>query len=433
MGRGNVEYIISDLVAHELCRKNPQHPRIKRSLATIHAISEIRQRLHRVAGVPLSVFKSPSFIAEVVRHYNSTFLSGKSDLKLDRRNLWRIFFRREYGRELIFLPHGLSVLHNAIYIQKRYNQSDEPVVGKQKRKKAACKSPIGSDYAKIRKVTTIDQTGSPRLQYLCQNLHSNFHGSIDTSDLPNTNVIYDFVGIGHTVLSLHSTGSNGISRDDDVIVAFSTSAHFRNMQITLQKRGFCGGLDSLEMNVAQMLLMHGVRDKIRLTEEIVSDEEAVSQSLDFGFGRIQRKSMQLNWKFNKTTMPGINTKSFDKFSPKTKAQLMILFEAATQFTSKWYEDSFSDHERNIRCAGYLNSQMGFPGSRSLFEYFMMVISRNTVLSKHCDVKNCHRPGYNICCVYSYYVHVGGQEYKVSIIMTTRTTVGSAFNKALTNK
>ena len=117
------------------CRKNPQHPRIKRSLATIHAISEIRQRLHRVAGVPLSVFKSPSFIAEVVRHYNSTFLSGKSDLKLDRRNLWRIFFRREYGRELIFLPHGLSVLHNAIYIQKRYNQSDEPVVGKQKRKR----------------------------------------------------------------------------------------------------------------------------------------------------------------------------------------------------------------------------------------------------------------------------------------------------------
>ena len=96
---------------------------------------------------------------------------------------------------------------------------------------------------------------------------------MDTSDLPNTNVIYDFVGIGHTVLSPHSTGFNGVSRDDDVIVAFSTSAYFRNMQITLQKRGFCGGLDSLEMNVAQMLLMHGVRDKIRLTEEIVSDEE----------------------------------------------------------------------------------------------------------------------------------------------------------------
>jgi len=137
MGHGNVEYIISDLVAHKLCRKNPQHPRIKRSLATIHTVSKIRQRLHRVAGVPLSVFKSPPFIAELVRHYNSTFLSGKSDLKLDRHNLWRIFFRREYGRELHFLPQVLSVSHKAIYIQKRYIQSDAPVVGQQKRKKGS--------------------------------------------------------------------------------------------------------------------------------------------------------------------------------------------------------------------------------------------------------------------------------------------------------
>ena len=132
-------------------------------------------------------------------------------------------------------------------------------------------------------------------------------------------------------------------------------------------------------------------------------------------------------------MPSINTKSFTKLPPKSKEQLMILFEAATQFTLQWYKNSFPDHERNIRCAGYLNSQMGFPGSKSLFEFYDMVISRNTVLQKHCDVKNCHHPGYNICCVYSYYVHVGGEEYKVSIIMTTRTTIRSAFNKALNIK
>ena len=59
-------------------------------------------------------------------------------------------------------------------------------------------------------------------------------------------------------------------------------------------------------------------------------------------------------------MPGINTKSFAKLPPKSKEQLMILFEAATQFTLQWYKDSFSDHEQNIQCAGYLNSQMGFP-------------------------------------------------------------------------
>ena len=118
MGRGNAEYIISDAVARKLRQKNSQHPRIKRSLATIHAIGEIRQRLHPVAGVPLSLFKSPPFIAELVKHYNSTFLSGNIDLKLDRRNLWRIFFRREYGRKSTCLPEGVYVSHKAIYIKK---------------------------------------------------------------------------------------------------------------------------------------------------------------------------------------------------------------------------------------------------------------------------------------------------------------------------
>ena len=106
---------------------------------------------------------------------------------------------------------------------------------------------------------------------------------MDTSDIPNKNVIYNFVGIGHTLLSSHSTGSTGVSRDGDVSVAFSTSAYFCYIQITLQRRGFCGGLDSLEMNLTQILLSHGVRDKIRMTRKIVSDEEAVSLHLAFGF------------------------------------------------------------------------------------------------------------------------------------------------------
>ena len=107
---------------------------------------------------------------------------------------------------------------------------------------------------------------------------------MDTSDIPNKNVIYNFVGIGHMLLSSHSTGSTGVSRDSDIIVAFSISAYFGNIQITQQRRGFCGGLDSLEMNLAQILQSHSVRDKIHITRQIVSNEEAVSLRLAFGFG-----------------------------------------------------------------------------------------------------------------------------------------------------
>ncbi len=73
--------------------------------------------------------------------------------------------------------------------------------------------------------------------------------------------------------------------------------------------------------------------------------------------------------------------------------------------------------------------MGFPQSTSLFEFFDVIMTRNTTLQKHTDPKNDHRKGYNVCTVYSYVVNLDGVDYKVSIIMTTRTTVGSACDKA----
>jgi hypothetical protein len=159
----------------------------------------------------------------------------------------------------------------------------------------------------------------------------------------------------------------------------------------------------------------------------------MSKHLTFGFGRIQKEEYDLNWHLNTMTMPGTNTKSFDKLPHTLKEQLMILFECVTQFTLLWNKESFPDQQRNTLCAGHLNSQLGFPTSKSRFEYYHMLLSRNAILKKHCDVKNCHRHGYNICCVYSYYLKIKGEEYKVSIIMTSRTTVGSAYNKFLTTK
>ena len=72
--------------------------------------------------------------------------------------------------------------------------------------------------------------------------------------------------------------------------------------------------------------------------------------------------------------------------------------------------------------------MGFELATMQFEYYDIVITRNTVLPKHIDQKNDHRVGYNFCAVYSYYHIIDGLEYKVSIIMTTRTTLGSALTK-----
>ena len=106
-------------------------------------------------------------------------------------------------------------------------------------------------------------------------------------DIESTNVILDFVGIQHRVLSPHAANSRGVSRDGDVTVAFSISVYFRNMEITLQKRGFCLGLDCLETNVELDLLSHGVRDTVQMNKKITKDEEAASQRLTLGFWCIQ--------------------------------------------------------------------------------------------------------------------------------------------------
>ena len=128
-------------------------------------------------------------------------------------------------------------------------------------------------------------------------------------------------------------------------------------------------------------------------------------------------------------MPGVNVKAFKQMPYKLQQQLIAILEEATHFTCLWHKDAFLDKSRNKHCAGHLNSKMGFPHSSSLFEFVDLFLSRNTTVRKHCDVKNCHRPGYNECTIYSYYVVLGTDTHKVSVIMATRTTIGCAFARS----
>ena len=167
-------------------------------------------------------------------------------------------------------------------------------------------------------------------------------------------------------------------------------------------------------------------DLVRCNGKLDNTNASVNIRLQFYFGRIQKKG---NLILNGTTFPGVNIKAFMSIPTTLKKQLMILFENSTKFTMSWIKDSFQNKSRNTKCAGYINAEMGFPKSISLFEFFDVVITRNTTLQKHTDHKNDHRKGYNICTVYSYVATLNGVAYKVSIVMTTRTTVGSACDKA----
>ena len=426
MPRG-ASYLLSKSDEAALSRINPKHPRIKRSAATKLALAAIvSEFVEPTNGTSITITKSPPVVRLITRRISYKYLRGKSELKLDARNIWRIYFRKTFGKMNVVQSSDQSLLHRAIYIQRRHNTAAEDALGRQKRIKSSSTNPLGNDLPTIRSVTTIDQTGSPRLIYTCTDLHSRHHGSIHHKDIANKNILYEAVGISNKTLSLSSTGRRCVAKHDDVTVAFEGAAYFKNLRKVMSSK--CKvDLAHFEYSLASHVLSCGkTRDIVRCNGNLDPTQYSVNIRITFFFGRIQNAG---NLLFDGATFPGVNVKSFESIPPALKNQLNILFQDSTLFTKSWIKESFPNAARNAKCAGHLNAKMGFPKSTSLFEYFDVIICRNTVLRKHMDEKNDHRKGYNICTVYSYCVMLNGEEYKISIIMTTRTTVGSACDKA----
>ena len=434
MGSGP-RYLLSVDDEASLSVEDPNHPRIQRSDATKLAINEITSLYRpRYDGSLLSPFKSPTFMKDLVRRINDNHLSGCATHKLTRRNLWRIYFRLRFGSLKYVKTQDMSLSHRGLYIQTRHNQADEPIVDEQKRKRSLCKNPIGDDYALLREVVTINQSGSNRLIYLSKNLHSRYHGSIDTTEIPIKGVLYDFAGIEHKTLSKAATGRSGVARHNDICVAFSNSSLFSKLDYDLHRKGHIVGLHGLQAILLSHIIVHGeVTDVIRCNGTINQNLPSVNKRLRWGFGRVQPARYSLNWDLHGEPMPGANVGHFMCMPSNLRKMMHILFETATKITKKWHKDSFANAERNQTCAGLLNSAMGYPTSHALFEYYEIVVTRNTILRKHCDQKNDHRRGYNLCCVYSFYAIHEKEEYKVSIIMTTRTTIGAALEKSTERK
>ena len=150
---------------------------------------------------------------------------------------------------------------------------------------------------------------------------------------------------------------------------------------------------------------------------------------------MQRSSIRLQktvvktWTLNGTEMPTIQYRTFTSLPCSLQQQLFKVFESAQIFVEGQLTNPFPNKLRSNLCVKKLNTALGFPFSPSKFEYFDIVLSQNSVLLKHIDCKNNSRPGDNFCAVYSFYQVLLGLEYKVSIIMTTHSTVGAALERA----
>ena len=83
--------------------------------------------------------------------------------------------------------------------------------------------------------------GCSRLIYVCKHLHAHLHGSINHTDITNNGIIYQFVGIMNTTLSLTTIEPSCVAKDGDVIVAFDNAIFLKR----LRKAIFACGYDDL--------------------------------------------------------------------------------------------------------------------------------------------------------------------------------------------
>ena len=132
-------------------------------------------------------------------------------------------------------------------------------------------------------------------------------------------------------------------------------------------------------------------------------------------------------------MPTLSVNAFQEMPISIQQQLVKVFDCAQQYTESKYPNCFPNDRRTRLFAQRMNRKIGYPNLTSKFEYYHLVLSRNTVLRKHIDTCNDSRAGYNLCVVYSFFQIVRDVEYRISIIMTTRNNVGVAFDRAVASK
>ena len=321
--------------------------------------------------------------------------------------------------------------HQAIYIQERVVTPNALHLPTQKRRKGLCKNQIGEDYNTIRTNTTIAQPNGGNLFYLAVNLHCRLHGSGAMDKVDNCDVILDFLQIPHGRISPMSnipTNVHGIQSLNNVFVAYANSTIISHLDTIMLP---CG-LSRLHENLTRHLLNGKITDTSRIGGAVVDGEASRNVRLTFGFGREQtppaKPSKVIHWTYKGHVMPTINCDQFNAVPEHLKPQLVKIFDAGQMFVDHNLPNSFPNMARTRFASKLLRETIGFPNASFKFEYIDIVLSLNTILPKHIDSKNDHRKGYNHCTVYSFYQIVDKLEYKVSVIMTTRLTVGAAFEK-----
>ena len=398
-------------------KNDPENPLIRRHMA----FDKLHQLVIHRSSLFSSKYSIPTEVLAIICHLNTQYLHRTDDIPLNSKNAWRILFDRHklqaHHRSLVQSPPPTN--HRSIYITLRKSTKSEIRLGRQKRIKPKFTKPLDSEYKSIKSFVSIDQSSSDSIMYIAPNLHTDAHGSMNSNELEPHHILLDFLDIHNTQMNATTAGKKGIDSCNGIIFVTDKNKHIQQLN-----KKIIGGFQRFHTDLVDFMLRGGVTDNARMRQLVDQFGESVNNRCRFGFGRVQPRTNKKNWTLHGERMPTIDVSLFRQMPSSLQDRFMTVVEHAHKFLLCHYPDAFPDKFRNENCASLLNNHLGFPFSCSKFEYFDIVISRNIALIKHIDTKNDHREGYNYSVIYSFYCLFLGLEYKVSIIMTTRCTVGA---------
>jgi hypothetical protein len=154
--------------------------------------------------------------------------------------------------------------------------------------------------------------------------------------------------------------------------------------------------------------------------------------LQFGWKRLQKVGPKTIY-HNHQKLPTMNTSQFLHLPLDLRKSLMQVLESVSKILMDHDKTAFRCPHRTGIFASKFNSALGFPRSSNKFEYVEAVLSFNTELPGHLDTKDDHRTGYTRTSVYSYTTIISNKNYRLAIIMCTRSSVGACLETILSKE
>lgn len=152
--------------------------------------------------------------------------------------------------------------------------------------------------------------------------------------------------------------------------------------------------------------------------------------VDFGIGQIQCDPKRFINKDDGShhKLPHCNLTVLDEMGYDLRSEIELTLH---------YFDKQMNTYRNKKCGDLVRSQIvqqifedaGWAGPKMKWEYINISIrSSKDTLKAHRDSKNDRRSGYDHATVYSFLIPSGGEIFRIVIVMTFRTTVGSVMER-----